>query len=258
MKINEWLASYSGCDGGNIQSSELWLSGIEWGYEKKDGQTQDEQYESVIKYHKTDTARDIEKGFTEPYSNKFAMHENINGTFGRNTAKLITAIMGQPVSEYVETSKEMGDSKIFKVNLYPAAMPATHGKYWRACGLHDVTGFETKGEYKQACKDIRFPFFREQIKQYTPKLILTTGVSYLDDFRKCFTELESSGEFESIEIKGNSDKNSYARILRWCWITDKTLFVNTPFVTGAYGLNSDYLLQTFGEKIRLLLSDKAI
>jgi hypothetical protein len=37
MSFKNWVASYSGCDGGDPVNSNIWLVGIEWGYSEPFG-----------------------------------------------------------------------------------------------------------------------------------------------------------------------------------------------------------------------------
>lgn len=44
--FKEWACSFSGCDGGDLESS-VWLCGIEWGYSNPDGLTDEEYQEDM-------------------------------------------------------------------------------------------------------------------------------------------------------------------------------------------------------------------
>jgi hypothetical protein len=65
LKTNfiQWACSLSGCDGGNPKA-DIWISGIEWGYNKND-KTQEE-------YYKVDLAQEIANG-------EYFLRRNITG-----------------------------------------------------------------------------------------------------------------------------------------------------------------------------------
>lgn len=235
--IKEWACSFSGCDGGNI-NADTWLCGIEWGggsYE--DG-----------KYYREDLPNEIDKGVVE-INKTFNWKDSVTYPYGRSFAKLYTAIQGGNVADYKNVEKLDGD-KLFKLNLYPIAFDSTDHSLWHTYKLDKITGFENKYLFNIWCFFNRFPFFANKRKQYNPKLVICTGTDYLRDFLM-FVGAENISKIQADKIEAQSDANKHDRTYYWVKV-DETLLVIIPFFSGRYGLNSNYLLQQMGEKIRLL------
>lgn len=81
--------------------------------------------------------------------------------------------------------------------------------------------------------------------------MIGTGVGYLTDFIVC---CGGSGIVDFIHkeiIVGNEDKpETSTRTLYWTKVSDETTLAVTPFPSGRFGLNSNALLQKFGDRIR--------
>lgn len=82
---------------------------------------------------------------------------------------------------------------------------------------------------------------------------MACGTSYITEFFMCFAGSECKCEicYEKIEADGKSKDIYWARINE-----GKTLLVITPFFGGQYGLNTDALINKFGNKIGLLLDNR--
>lgn len=238
-KFTEWACSLSGCDGGNPKA-DIWLSGIEWGYDSRDS--------SAIKYYEEELPQEIAKGAYTPKDN-YNWKESLTYTYGRNLAKLYTAVNGGKVEDYRLVEK-MSGQELFKLNLYPIAFNSTDDNLWRKNGLVDLTGFEEKNLYKTWCFLHRFPAIAKKVSEEKPKCIICTGTSYLTDFFVCFAGYSRTTlEIKVAEIDGDSVK----RKLYWSKLNDKTVLVVIPFFSGSNGLNSNDLLQKAGNIIGQLI-----
>jgi hypothetical protein len=238
--LKKWACSFSGCDGGNA-NSDTWLCGIEWGggsYE--DG-----------KYYKEDLPNEIKKGSVEA-DKKFDWKRSVTYRYGISFAKLYTAINGKDVANYTDVVKLTGN-ELFKLNLYPIAFDSTDHNLWQKYGLEKITGFQSKYLFNIWCLFNRFPFFAKIREDEKPKLIICTGINYLFDFL-IFFGAKNIEKIQIDSIKPQSENNAYDRNYYWVKI-DKTLLVVIPFFSGRYGLNSNYLLQQMGERIKNLLND---
>ena len=167
----------------------------------------------------------------------------------RNVAKLYGALKGMKVEEVDRT--KTGDWKIFHMNLYPIAFNNESDELWDEYNLADVTGLESKQIYRTWCLLRRFPWIAEQVRKHKPKLVIGTGIGYLTDFIVC---CGGSGIVDNIHketIVGNPDKKeSSTRTMYWTKVNDETTLAVIPFPGGRFGLNSNALLQKFGDSIR--------
>jgi len=255
--LENWVASYAGCDGGNPDKSKIWLVGLEWGYAKKNkGQSDTEHKESVRSYYAKEMIPEINGLKPNTSNDTFKLSDNIDYTFGRNTAKLITAIRGEKVESFYDFVQKVPDTEVSKLNLYPIAIPENNDSAWNQYNLDEITGLPTKQDYRDLCAQYRFPFFKKELSKRSPHIILCLGTSHLAEFTQCFCQLDSTKSLKYKTFQGESDSNKRNRYIYWHWINDNTLFVTTPFVMWASGLNSDYLLQEVGNHINQLLSNK--
>lgn len=78
-------------------------------------------------------------------------------------------------------------------------------------------------------------------------------LKYLRDFL-IFFGAENIDKIKMDSIEPQSKNNAYDRNYYWVEI-DKTLLVVIPFFSGRYGLNSHYLLQEMGKRIKNLLNN---
>ena len=229
-KFSRWAIGYSGCDGGDIGSPEspsIWVCGIEWG-----GGGSKEWLEKELESN----AGDPGWGYNDP-------QENLAYIFNRQTMKLLCAIDGGNVDEYESfalSKKPFVESErgYYKMNLYPLSFKNTDHNLWGEY-FSELTGFYSKNDYIQWCKENRLPFFSEIIRKHKPKLIICFGKTYKGDFENAFCR-GSNEEHNEIILKRN---------FSW-YQTDSTTVAICPFPVNRYGLNSNKLLQEFGERIR--------
>jgi hypothetical protein len=183
---------------------------------------------------------------TEPGFGYDTPEINLSYTFNRQTTKLLCAINGLPVESYEDFAKNeqpfvKSKKGYFKMNLYPLSFKNTYDDLWKIW-LHELTGFSTKNEYIEWCKKNRFKFLSEIKKQYKPKIIICFGKTYKDDFKSAFCD----------DNQGENKEQILDREPFW-YKSDSTIVAVCPFPTGPYGLNSNVLLQSFGDRIRELL-----
>lgn len=242
--FKKWACSFSGCDGG-IRDKGIWFSGIEWGIEKDKQQN----------YYESELLKEIGEGEYSP--KKIYDHEyHLSYQFGVKMAKLYSVIKGRKITEYKENAKEM-EKDVFKVNLYPISFNNDSDELWETYKLSDITGLESKLIYRTWCFLHRFPWISEQVNASKPKVIICTGVSYLTDFVVCFAGKEGVENIHKISIIPQSDKNGKVRYMYWAKLNNdsNTILIVLPFFGGVHGLNSDYLIQQCGIKIKELMND---
>ena len=248
LKTNfkQWACSLSGCDGGNPKA-DIWICGIEWGYNKND-KTQEE-------YYKVDLPQEIANGEYYP-SEKYKWKDSLEYPYGRNVAKLYSAIIGEKVSDYKKVADNRTGSEIFKMNLYPIAFNNTDEQLWKKYRLNEVTGFEEKNLFKTWCYLHRFPAISRFVNENKPKLIIGIGISYLTDFFVCFAG--DRGVNTTIYFGEILQESGMGKLVRrtyfWAKLINGTTLVVIPFFSGSYGLNSDFLIQETGLRIKELIA----
>ncbi|HDR14974.1 MAG TPA: hypothetical protein ENN79_05715, partial [Desulfobacteraceae bacterium] len=235
-KFSAWACSLSGCDGGD-PSAPVWISGIEWGYGKRRGQTDDEYEEAVSSYYSMNLPDEIAKGRYEPRGD-YLWQEHLTYPFGRSVAKLFMALNGLGVENYNRIAEMDIDSKIFKLNLYPIAFRHAGDKLWAKYHIGDLTGLDSKEVYRTWCFLNRFPFIAETVKRHNPKLIIGIGVTYLTDFFACFAGTGGSGNIHIGELQPDFKNKQNHRRYYWSKINSgRTLLAVIPFFSSQYGLN---------------------
>lgn len=241
-KFKEWACSLSGCDGGNPKA-ETWLCGIESGGNES-------SYEKNLEYYQVDLVAAIAKGAHIPGS-EYDWHDQQRNRYGQSVAKLYAAYRGHRVVEYQKHLDSFGKADLLKLNLYPIAFRHTGDQLWKKYKLDKVTGFKDKELYRIWCFFNRFPEFVDLANEYAPKLIIGTGVSYVIDFFACFAGNRNlSSRIEVGEIKPQSLANKKNRKYYWSKLENGTILAVIPFFSGSNGLNSNYLLEQMGTRLR--------
>jgi hypothetical protein len=225
--FNEWISSFSGCDGGQIES-DTWLCGIEWGYKDATNEQREE-------YYKIGLLNEIRRGHVKLDSKyDFFTDESFKHQYNLKFYKLYTAIFG-----------ESNKKELLKLNLSPIAFREDDIDLWNE-DIVKATGIETKNEYIQyLAKLARFKDIRDL---HRPKLIICTGVTHRDNFSKAFfsnTEINYSHR----AIKPESENNQRVRNIYFTK-HDNTHLVVIPFLGGSNGLNSDFLLNQVALEIK--------
>lgn len=248
--LENWACSFSGCDGGDIENSKIWFSGIEWGYGKNQGQTDESHKSEMEDYYVNRLPKEISEGYCKPYSDKYRLQENISYPFGINTTKLYSAIIGDQVTNYKNNALAGTGSEIFKVNMFPIAFPTKVDSWWSHYGADKITGIPTKQGYRDWILPLRAKFFEISIQKFKPRVIVCFGVEDVDSFSQCYAGLEDSSSMIKEQICDVSIKNNSPRTLYWKNIFESTYLFVIPFPLNRSGLNSNYLLQAFGERIK--------
>ena len=105
-KLNDnfikWACSLSGQDGGNPES-DIWASGIEWGYI---GDSSD--------YYAKELPTEIANGAYETKLKEYDWKGSFNYTYGRSLAKLYSAIKGGNVKDYQSIAHDGCKHELFK------------------------------------------------------------------------------------------------------------------------------------------------
>ena len=234
-KFASWASGFSGCDGGDLGSHDspsIWVCGIEWGGDWVDYDWLKDKLDNHIDQLAPPDGYDSEK-------------DNLDYIYNINSMKLLCAINGIEVSDYKRFALETkpfvkNEHGYFKMNLYPLPFKDASAKRWSAW-IHELTGFSNKDEYLAWCREHRFNFLMDLLKNHGPKLIICFGKSYLKDFISSFCD--EGAEVVCEDIGG--------RVLNWAK-SGNTLVAVCPFPTSPYGLNSNALLDAFGKRIRQL------
>jgi len=186
---------------------------------------------------------------------KYQWKETLQYPYGRNVAKLYTALTNRKVKDYIDVVNTLDGTELFKLNLYPIAFRNTDQQLWKANQLDKRTGFEEKHLFQVWCFLNRFPALAKLTGEYRPKLIIGTGISYLTDFFACFAgTVGVTGPLHYEPIRPRPDtNNSVQRSLYWAKLQCGTILAVIPFFSGAYGLNSNALLQQTGDRLRELI-----
>jgi transcriptional activator of eps genes len=235
--LNKFLASWSGCDGGNPKAS-IWICGIEHGgacepdtplCEEKNPGAWDEKFIS-----------------SHPDFRTWQYH--------RKVAKLMLAIarLRKPrreghAKDYLAYMKEelyVRDGDTFKLNLFPFSSPSTSPSHWER--VYEPVLEMTRQEYGELCHQDRFSFFAGKRREYSPKVVLGTGKTYRNSFAHAFGFPDMPPERFFIGQ-------------RECWRYKdygSTLIV-TPFFGGRWGMNSDALLEELAKEIAGILTPPA-
>lgn len=239
ISLDDWACSYSGCDGGD-PSSDIWLCGIEWGYEKATEIERQNYYKNIL-------PEEIKAGEHKLNINyNFFTDESLNFPFNLAFAKLYSAVKNGSVSEY-----KKNEGTILKLNLLPIAFREDNELLWGE-SLISATGFNAKSDFIAYMNTLNR--FVKITENYKPKLIICIGNGYQNNFVKgFFGNNEIKLGYQAIKPE-SSNKNQNNRYIYYARHID-TLLVVTPFSTSSNGLNSDHLLQAVGNKIRELLAN---
>jgi len=228
--FKEWAQGFSGCDGGN-PSGRIWLCGIEFG----GGHTE-----------KTLIYDDV----TKPPWNNPDKDDFIRYQYNWKAIKLLAALNGGECAEYKSFFEEQScfdkKSNYFKLNLYPIGFKDTSHHRWENW-LVLKTGFASKQQYLGWCKKSRFPMLRRWLIDYSPRLVLCTGITRLEEFRSAFGD----GTEKVIEGKAGGKGFKY-------FLTNdrKTLVAIVYFLGGSKGLGSDDQLAATGKQLASVLYEE--
>ena len=228
-----WLLDFSGCDGGTIGSPSnrsIWICGIEWG-----GGIDAKGLKNYInqKWDGSDNFGYDRNGVLDYYP------------YNMVTYKLLAVMQDYDLNNYkkfVEIEMpflENGNSSYFKMNLYPIAFKKTNANLWTN-EIAEVSGFKTKNDYLQWCKENRFPVIQRWVQKYDPKLIICFGKTYVNEFNLAFADNET--DFNTEEV-GNL-------ILQWKNNNNGTIIAVLPFPNAVNkGLKSHSDIEAMGKRL---------
>lgn len=206
---------YFGCDGGDAGTPEqpsIWVFGIEWGWSKKDKEAE-------------------ANGEHVPVDENYSIERQLKWPYNRNVFKLLAAIKGKDPKEYKEFAQhekpfEKGSKGYFKGNIYP--FPFNNVSDWTD-GAKE-TGFNTKEEYREWCRQHRHPVISQWLELHKPKLMIGVGRSCLEDFK---TIAGISNAIPKKFTVNNFDKTIYYSL------DGNVPLVVVPHLSGSkHGLNS--------------------
>jgi hypothetical protein len=225
----KWAAAYSGFVGGNPRG-RTWLCGIE-----DTGSDTDE----TLVFGDASTPSSWTRGSVEFLK---------ESPYHKSATKLLMSLKGrgefESVLDFLNTERCFcKHSDYFKLNLYPIAFPNDSTKLWMPW-LEERTGLPSKRLYWRWCAENRFPIFRKWVREFSPRIVVCTGVSYSEAFFSAFT----NGEEQQSCTAGN-------RLIRYS-ITNKgkTLVAVIYFFSNARGLNSNTSIRETGARLAELVA----
>lgn len=237
--INEEIArsmlqEFDGCDSnmpGSSHHPSVWLFGIEPGFSEKD-----------IALEKA-----ILSGLLPSVDRNYSIDTQLGYRFNRSAFKLLAAMDGCDVSNFRQFAAERqpfvrGRPGYFKGNLYPYACNTVHD--WPETAIRE-TGITDKNEYRQWCREKRWPAIKGWIDKYQPRVFIGVGITYRNDFS--LAVLGREVEFNVKTITVNSHEKSI-----YYFVDGERKLVVVPHFSGPHGLNSNRALQEAGGFIGIL------
>lgn len=218
-----WAVSeFAGCDGGD-RLAKTWVLGFEHG----------------------------ESGATSAHlleDDGYPIARQRTYRFNRQVFKLLAAIKGEPVSEWLPFSEReqpfvRGASGYFKGNLYP--YPCSDDAAWPDAARSE-TGFASKERYRAWCRNHRFPIVGQWIERANPNLVIATGITRRHDFldvvfQRAFVRMEE----HRVDVPG--------RLRRFYSAShDGRLLVVLPHLSGSPLFAANKTLQAARAKIAAL------
>lgn len=231
--LDSMLEKFDGCEGGDpggATKKSTWLFGIEPGWSRFD-QEKGSNASALV-------------------DNIYSLDTQLAWPYNRNAFKLLAAIDGSPVTQYLEFSRQhqpfvKGSTGYFKGNLYPYACNALGD--WPEYAVQE-TGFLSKAEYQNWCKDFRWPAIKSWVDEYQPKLFIGVGNTFKEQFA-----LSTFGRQVELQLKG-FEVNGHVKKIYCANVDGRKLAVVPHLSGGRNGLNSDKAIEQAGALIRELLA----
>lgn len=237
FNFRNWALDFSGCDGGDIGNNNersIWFCGIEWG----GGFDTDKV---ILKEIFNKKLEKIPLGYDN-------WNENISYPYNWQAMKLLSIIHNYELKDYKKFAENIkpfvkNEKGFFKLNLYPIAFKNTSHDLWED-NFSEATNFKTKQDYIDWIKENRFPIMNKWVKEFSPKLIICTGITYSDDFKRAFSDYNNEFNIEKIE---NHE-------LLWSENANGTKIVIIPFMVNRNGLTKNENIEKFGQRIKEILN----
>lgn len=228
--VDRFLDTCDGGDPGTLDSPAIWLFGLEPGYSEADLANSNREVS-------VDRAR----------LHAYDLELQLQWRFNVSAFKLLAALAGGHTTEYMAFAERCqpfvrGSKGYFKGNLYyPYAF--RNVRDWPEA-LRLASGNATKGEYRQAIRDARFPVIRHWIAKCRPRLFIGIGVTHVDEFKAILGC--SQMDCQRITVKGRT---------KTIWMSDRSdlhvPLVVLPHLTGGpNGLNSHEAIEKTADLIR--------
>lgn len=239
--FEEWaLSPRGGFDNGNF-NSELWSFGLEWGGSPKS-----------LEYI-TSTRDDYNPEVDGTYRNA---GEAIADKYNKRMAQVLASIYSWDpthVKDFAERVRLWQPGGLgLKGNLFPLAN--SEMKAWSDI-YKDF--FENRNDYFKWCREKRFPWLKELVKAYWPRLIVASGITYSDEFVKALVVPEYVVQEKTIHrVPGTSQLVEY-------FVTEKDgvrqMICITYFVSFRKNtINNKEKAKATGEVIRNLANEHGI
>ncbi|VEJ53815.1 hypothetical protein [Pragia fontium] len=163
--------SYFGCDGGNVLS-DVWICGLEWGYQFDGINAED------LRFHECSSWEDkvFMGSIKAQYNQKLAWFYNAYYNWDEDIFN----------DEFVSRRKLLSKDGVgFKMNAFPIGFKNRSSVTWDE-KFKSVTNLNSFEEYVDWCVKNRGEFFRKIAKESNTKMIVCTGISNKDNFFKFF------------------------------------------------------------------------
>lgn len=210
---------FESCDGGDPGSPEkpsIWLLGVEPGWSIKDAiEAEHPEKEEA------------------PFDGGYSVEKQLEWPFNRNAFKLLSVIHGGSPPNFRDFARrvrpfEKGSEGFFKANLFPLALNRVGT--WHSDAQH-YTGFQTKNQYQEWVRSVRFSVMASWISKCRPKLVICAGTSYLSDFLAVTKTPDA--EVHSFSVNGHVKRVHLSK-------AGLTPVAVVPHLSGGVnGLNSD-------------------
>jgi len=223
--FREMALSFYGCDGGNLASS-VWTCGLEWG----GGYEGDDIPESEI------NAWPLDAWELDARGNLY----NLKYQYNQKLAWFFAYLLDWDVDRYRQEAAKhrlfCAGGTGFKMNAYPLSYKNRNTVVWSE-RIKQLTGFDDFDAYRTWCIEHRGEYFTQLARNYRPKIILCTGVSYANEFFAFFRcSTASIVKHEGFLVCPTQ--------------TGDTLVFVAPFFGGASGINSYAKMEALVADIR--------
>lgn len=231
---NSMLQEFDGCDStepGSPHHPSVWLFGIEPGRSEKDIALE----------------KEISSGASSSVDPNYSIDIQLGYRFNRSAFKLLAAMENGDVQNFRQFAAKRqpfvrGQAGYFKGNLYPYACNTVHD--WPDEAIRE-TGITDKNEYRQWCREKRWPVIKSWVDKYQPRVFIGVGITCRNDFSLAVLGREVEFNVKTITVNSH-DKSIYY------FVDGVRKLVVVPHFAGPHGLNSNRSLQEAGAFIGML------